>query len=79
MPDAVALSPAESAAEEGLEQMFQCIQERRNFRLEAGAGAGKTYSLVKALHRIIDDEGTSLFADTRKLLASPIQTLRPMR
>ena len=67
MPDAVALSPAEAAAEAALKQMFQCIRERRNFRLEAGAGAGKTYSLVKALHRIIDEEGTQLIRRHQKV------------
>ena len=67
MPEAVALSPAEAAAQEALDQMFQCIHERRNFRLEAGAGAGKTYSLVKALQRIIDDEGPELIRRHQKL------------
>lgn len=29
--------------------MYGCLREGRSFRLEAGAGAGKTYSLIKAL------------------------------
>ena len=33
--------------------MFACLEEGRSFRLEAGAGAGKTYSLDKALRRLI--------------------------
>ena len=40
--------------------MFACIREHRSFRLEAGAGAGKTYSLVKALKFVIDEEGATL-------------------
>ena len=60
MPKVATISPAEEAAQKALDQMFQCIHERRNFRLEAGAGAGKTYSLVKALQRIIDEEGSQL-------------------
>ena len=60
MSDAATTNPAEAAAQEALDRMFQSIQERQNFRLEAGAGAGKTYSLVKALQRIIDQEGTQL-------------------
>lgn len=67
MPEAVILNPAEVAAQKALEQMFQCIQERRNFRLEAGAGAGKTYSLVKALQRIIDNDGTELIRRHQKV------------
>ncbi len=60
MPEAEAENPAEVAAQAALDQMFQCIHDRRNFLLEAGAGAGKTYSLVKALQRIIEVEGTQL-------------------
>ena len=51
------LNPAESAAEEALKQMFACISDGRSFRLEAGAGAGKTYSLVKALRYLIKEQG----------------------
>ncbi|RUU95596.1 MULTISPECIES: UvrD-helicase domain-containing protein [unclassified Mesorhizobium] len=42
-------SPAEEASRIALEEVFACIEARRSFRLEAGAGAGKTYSLVEAL------------------------------
>ena len=67
MPDTGTLSPAETAAQKALDQMFQCIQERRNFRLEAGAGAGKTYSLVKALQHIIAEEGPQLIRRHQKV------------
>jgi DNA helicase-2/ATP-dependent DNA helicase PcrA len=40
--------------------MFACIREGKNFRLEAGAGAGKTYSLVKALHFVIEEQAAKL-------------------
>jgi len=53
-------NPAEQAAQVALDTMFACIRERRSFRLEAGAGAGKTYSLVKALRRVIDEAATNL-------------------
>lgn len=43
------LNPAEKAAREALECMYACIGTGKSFRFEAGAGAGKTYSLVKAL------------------------------
>jgi len=51
---------AEEAAQRALNSIFQCILERKNFRLEAGAGAGKTYSLVKALKFIIEKQGLYL-------------------
>ena len=60
MAEVLAASPAEVAAQRALDEMFRCIRERKSFRLEAGAGAGKTYSLVKALQVIIDEEGTQL-------------------
>ena len=53
-------SPAERAAQKALDSMFACIQEGKNFRLEAGAGAGKTYSLIKALHFVIEKQAEKL-------------------
>lgn len=50
-------SPADAAGRVALERMFACLNEGRSFRLEAGAGAGKTYSLDKALRRLIDRRG----------------------
>lgn len=47
-------SPAEVASELALESMFRCLEENQSFRLEAGAGAGKTYSLIKALRHLIE-------------------------
>ncbi|TIN73817.1 MAG: ATP-dependent helicase [Mesorhizobium sp.] len=42
-------SPAEEASRKALDEVLACIKAGRSFRLEAGAGAGKTYSLVEAL------------------------------
>ena len=67
MPEAVTLSPAEAAAEGAQDQVFECISDRRNFRLEAGAGAGKTFSLVKALQQIIQQEGGRLIRRHQKV------------
>lgn len=47
-------SPAEAASQRALESMYACLSEGRSFRLEAGAGAGKTYSLIKALRFLIE-------------------------
>jgi len=53
-------NPAERAAKEALDRMNTCIDEGKCFRFEAGAGAGKTYSLVKALTYLIDKQGMGL-------------------
>ena len=42
-------SPAEVASEQALAAVYDCLTGGKSFLLEAGAGAGKTYSLVKAL------------------------------
>ena len=47
-------TPAEVASKKALDEMFACIKANQSFLLEAGAGAGKTYSLVKALQFLID-------------------------
>lgn len=60
-------NPAEIAAQKALDEMFACIHNRQNFRLEAGAGAGKTFSLVKALKLIIDEQGDSLQRRNQKV------------
>jgi DNA helicase-2/ATP-dependent DNA helicase PcrA len=53
-------SKAEQAAREALESLQSCIDYRKPFVLEAGAGAGKTYSLVHALNYIINRKGAEL-------------------
>lgn len=47
-------NPAETASQKALDEVYACLDEGRSFRLEAGAGAGKTYSLVKALRHLIE-------------------------
>jgi DNA helicase-2/ATP-dependent DNA helicase PcrA len=53
-------NPADAAGRIALDRMFACLDDGRSFRLEAGAGAGKTYSLDKALRRLIDSRGADL-------------------
>lgn len=53
-------TPAEIAAAEAQHRVDARLEAGDHFRLEAGAGAGKTYSLVKALKRLISTQGTSL-------------------
>lgn len=52
------LSPAVEAAQKAQERVNHCIDHHQSFRLEAGAGAGKTYSLVQALKRLISERGS---------------------
>lgn len=47
-------NPALEAAQQASEKMFAAITGNSCFRLEAGAGAGKTYSLVEALQDLIE-------------------------
>jgi DNA helicase-2/ATP-dependent DNA helicase PcrA len=60
-------NPAEVAAQKALDEIFTCIHNRQNFRLEAGAGAGKTFSLVKALKLIIDEQDETLQRRSQKV------------
>lgn len=53
-------SPAVVAAELAQARLNECLGNNQNFRLEAGAGAGKTYSLVAALKKIIAESGPAL-------------------
>lgn len=48
------LNPAEEASRRALAEVYSCLERRENFLVEAGAGAGKTYTLVKALQFLID-------------------------
>ena len=47
-------NPAERTSEEALAAVYACIERQETFLVEAGAGAGKTYTLVKALQNLID-------------------------
>lgn len=47
MTEPTELSPAEEASERALTAVREAIEKSNSFKLEAGAGAGKTYSLVK--------------------------------
>lgn len=53
-------SPAAAASQEALDRVYECLRERRSFVLEAGAGAGKTYTLVEALRYLIENAEPTL-------------------
>lgn len=62
-----AINPAEIAATRALDEILLCINNGNSFRLEAGAGAGKTYSLVNALQLIINSKGTQFVRRHQKV------------
>ena len=47
-------SPAEEASGRALAEVYRCLRHNESFLVEAGAGAGKTYTLVKALRFLMD-------------------------
>ncbi len=61
------LSPAEIAAQDALDCIYTCIREKTSFILEAGAGAGKTHSLVQALRHIIKIYGRELIRNNQRV------------
>lgn len=61
------LSPAVEAAQKAQERVNHCIDHHQCFRLEAGAGAGKTYSLVQALKRLISERGSDYLRRGKKV------------
>lgn len=59
---------AEIASRETLTKMFEAIDSNRCFRLEAGAGAGKTYSLLKALNYLIEKKGKEYSRNSQQIV-----------
>ncbi len=45
-----------------VQEIFQCIDNKRNFLLSGGAGSGKTYSLVQVISQTIAENPTAKVA-----------------
>lgn len=60
-------NPALEAAQQAQTKINEALDAGRSFRLEAGAGAGKTYSLVAALKRLITERGPALVQSGQKV------------
>ncbi|KVN41913.1 DNA helicase II [Burkholderia pyrrocinia] len=60
-------TPAIVAARQAQKKIDEALDTGSSFRLEAGAGAGKTYSLVAALKRLIAEHGPSLVQAGQKV------------
>ena len=39
-----------------IEQISDCLKNKKNFLLSGGAGSGKTYSLIKTLHKVYESD-----------------------
>jgi DNA helicase-2/ATP-dependent DNA helicase PcrA len=59
-------NPADQAAEKALKEMYRCLDLRKSF-LEAGAGAGKTQSLIEALKYLIEKQGENLLRKNQQI------------
>lgn len=51
-----------------IEQIYHCINTRESFVLDAGAGSGKTWSLIESLKYILDKESDSLIRNNQKIV-----------
>lgn len=60
MSEADQTNPAEAAAAAAWEALKGCLDDGTSFVFEAGAGAGKTYSLIAALRYILKDRSREL-------------------
>ena len=60
-------NPAEEAAILTLEKVFKSIDDKKCFRLEAGAGAGKTYTLIEALKYLIKNKENYFIRNNHKI------------
>ena len=45
-----------------VQEIFQCIDNKRNFLLSGGAGSGKTYSLIQVIRQVIVENPTAKVA-----------------
>lgn len=68
MNQSTEISPAEKASIDCVRRVYAAIDLNHSFRVEAGAGAGKTYTLIKALKYLIDKHSEN-FQKTHKKIA----------
>lgn len=50
-----------------LQELYECIDSNHHFRLEAGAGAGKTHSLIKVLEYLISKHQDSYIEKGKRI------------
>lgn len=50
------------------QQIRDCIEERKGFILDAGAGSGKTYTLIQSLNYVLAEKGKALSNRNQKVV-----------
>lgn len=66
-PFLTGIQSAEEASKIARRAVFKALDSRQNFKLEAGAGAGKTTSLIAALRRVLADRKSYLSRDDQQV------------
>lgn len=51
-----------------IEEIYQCIDNRESFILDAGAGSGKTWSLVESIKYVIEKQGKENSRNNQKIV-----------
>jgi len=51
-----------------IEELYKCIDKKESFILDAGAGSGKTWSLIESLKYIINKESKTLNRNNQKIV-----------
>jgi len=67
MTDRNEISLAETAAEKAQNEVIDAIRRRQHFKLEAGAGAGKTYTLLNTLRYLLQEHEEQLKRNRQKI------------
>ncbi len=60
-------NPAEEASVACLKSVITSIKNKKHFLVEAGAGAGKTYTLIKALKFLIEENGDTYIKTNKRI------------
>lgn len=51
-----------------IEQIIKHIEENKSYVLEAGAGSGKTYTLIQTINHVLETKGESLRLNNQKIV-----------
>ncbi|REC40534.1 hypothetical protein DRF68_19990 [Candidatus Chryseobacterium massiliae] len=50
------------------EEIVSCIEDKKSYVVEAGAGSGKTYALIQTLRYLIENKGEDLIKSKQKII-----------
>ncbi len=64
---AIVTNPANLAAQTAMAHLKSCLDQRESFIFEAGAGAGKTFSLIEALRYLTKKDGAALLRNHQRI------------